>query len=118
MSSVVEASELLRRVAGPRVADDKIKTLIRRAARRLGWGHSRTKDVWYRNARRIDAQEIDQLRDLVARGEASRLRAQLVAMRDGLAAVDAEFHRPTIDAIERSLGAMGGPVGALGLRQD
>lgn len=118
MSSVSEASSLLRRVAGPRDVEDSVKALIRRAARRLQWGFSRTKDIWYGNARRIDAAEMDRLRGEAARAEAEHLRARLVALRNGLAATDPELHRETIDALERALRAMGDPVGALVLREN
>jgi hypothetical protein len=118
MSSVDEASTLLRRVAGPRDAGDSVKVLIWRAARRLHWGPSRTKDVWYRNARRIDADEMDRLRNEAAKVKAEGLKSQLLEMRDGLAATNAEVHRPAIDTLERSLRELGCEVGTVGLRKD
>lgn len=118
MSSAAEASTLLRVVAGPREASDKIKSLIRRAARRLHWSPSRTKDVWYQDARRIDATEMDQLRDVAVQVEIETTKQRLLAMRNGLAATDPQFHRETIDALERALRGMGCEVDALGLRQD
>jgi hypothetical protein len=62
MSASVEASRLIRVVAGPPTAAGGIKLLIDRAARALGWSHSRAFDVWYERARRIDAAEMDSLR--------------------------------------------------------
>src|SRR5215813_8904428 len=116
MSSVAEASCLIRRVAGPREVGDSVKALIRRASRRLGWQFSRTKDVWYQDARRIDAEEMDRLRDEAARVEANVARERLLALRNGLAATDPEFHRETIDALEHVLRCMGCQVGPVGLR--
>ena len=58
----VEAKELLRRIAGR----GRIKVRIQRAAEMLGWSYTRTKDLWYGNARRIDAEEMDPLRRLGA----------------------------------------------------
>lgn len=118
MSSVAEASTLLRRVAGPRGSGDNIKRLIERAARRVGFGYSRARDIWYQDARRIDSEEMDRLRDKAARFEAQETRDSLVAMRNRLAATDPEFHRQTIDALDSALRSMGAEVGALGLRPD
>ncbi len=70
MSASVEASRLIRSVAGPVAAGTKVKTLIHRAARLLGWSDSRAFDVWYERARRIDAAEMDALR------KAARVRAE------------------------------------------
>ena len=61
-SSIDEAEDLVRRCAEPRPAGDKVKAAVIRASRRLGFSFSRTKDIWYRNARRINATEMDQLR--------------------------------------------------------
>lgn len=118
MSSVVEASVLVRRVAGPREADDSVKALIRRAARRMQWKFSRTKDIWYRDARRIDAEEMDRLRERAARIEADVACARVLALRDALAATDARFHEPTIRALDSALREMGRPVGPLVLPEN
>lgn len=117
MSSVAEASELLRSVAGPREASDSVKALIRKAATRLRWKTSRTKDIWYGDARRIEAAEMDRLRAEAIRVEIEVARARLMALRNGLAATDPEFHRETIDALERALRGMGRPMGAMAFRQ-
>ncbi len=117
MSSVSEASVLLRRVAGPREAGDSVKTLIRRAARRLGWEFSRTRGLWYAAARRIDSEEMDRLRSEASRAEAQALQQRISSLHARLAATDAEFHRDTIDALERALRAMGRDMGAVVLRE-
>lgn len=57
-----EASDLVRKWAGPRLLGDSSKSLIGRAARRLGFSFRRTKALYYREARRIDAEEMDALR--------------------------------------------------------
>src|SRR4051812_33292346 len=66
MSAVAEASILLRRIAEPRRADDSIKTLIVRAARRVSKffpiSPSRAEDIWRREARLIRAEEMDAIR--------------------------------------------------------
>lgn len=63
MSSVAEASLLIRKVAEPRPVGDKVKAAIRRAAQMLGFPFSRAKDIWYEDARRIDPVEMDALRE-------------------------------------------------------
>jgi hypothetical protein len=60
--SEMQASELVRLVAEPRPVGDSVKAAISRAARRLGWSPTRTKSIWYEEAHRIDASEVDQLR--------------------------------------------------------
>jgi len=117
MSSLAEASALVRRVAEPRPAGDKVKAAIVRAARRLGFPVSRTKDLWYRDARRIDAHEMDRLRERAARVEARLAVASLLALRGRLAAADADFHRPTLAALDDALRAMGADVGAVAVRE-
>lgn len=118
MSSVSEASSLVRQVAEPRDVSDSVKAAIVRAARRLGFEPSRTKDLWYGHARRIDAAEMDRLRDVAAKREAKLLRTQILAARNALATTDAEFHRPQIDALECALRNMGCSVESLGLREE
>src|SRR5882757_7352070 len=61
-SSIDEAQNLVRRCAEPRPAGDQVKAAIRRASKRLDIPFSRTKDIWYGDARRIDAEEMDRLR--------------------------------------------------------
>lgn len=62
-----EAMSLVRDVAGPRGASEAITALISRAATRLGLSYGRTEDIWRREARRIDAWEMDLLRKTARR---------------------------------------------------
>lgn len=118
MSSSSEASALVRQIAEPRPVGDSIKSAIGRASRRLGFSFSRTKDIWYAHARRIHADEIDRLRDHAGRREAALAIENLLVMRNRLAAIDPEFHRDTIDALERALNSVGRPVSSLVLREE
>src|ERR1700694_2734257 len=74
-SSIDEAQILVRRCAEPRPAGDQVKAAVRRASQRLGIPFSRTRDIWYGDARRIDAEEMDRLR----RGAEKAELAQAVA---------------------------------------
>lgn len=114
MSFAREASVLVRQVAEPRTVGDSVKAAIGRAARRLGWPYNRTKDIWYANARRIDASEYEALRKATA--EIRETTNRLLALRDALAAKDSAFHWPEICALERALCGMGCDVESRGVR--
>jgi len=73
--SIDEARTLVRRCAEPRPANYSVKAAIRRASQRLEIPFSRTRDIWYGDARRIDAEEMDRLR----RGAEKAELAQAVA---------------------------------------
>jgi hypothetical protein len=99
MSSVAEATLLIRKAAEPRLIGDSVKAAIGRVARKLGFSFSRAKDIWYGDARRIDAHEMDALRNLAARYAviAETLRHQ-----------DEDFHRAQADALEYFAHRLGG----------
>ena len=86
-----EAAELLQLLAGHRPSS--VKRAIERAAARLGWSYSRTKDVWYLAARRIDGHELERLRALAGvaqqeqatRNELANLKARLDRLEKRLA---------------------------------
>ena len=60
--SIAEAKSLVRRCAEP-VAVGGVKGAVRQASRRLGFPFTRTRDIWYGDAKRIDAIEMDRLRN-------------------------------------------------------
>jgi hypothetical protein len=62
-----EAAQLLREVAAPLFPKEKVKSRIGRAAKQLGWTFVRTHKIWHKNAGRIDAHEMDALRELTGR---------------------------------------------------
>ena len=61
-TAISEALTLVRCCAEPRLAGESVKAAIRRASQRLDFPFTRTKDLWYGDARRIDAGEMDRLR--------------------------------------------------------
>jgi hypothetical protein len=63
-SSVEEARILVRRCAEPCQAGESIKSALRRVTHRLQFSHIRTRALWYGEARRIDAREMDRLREV------------------------------------------------------
>jgi hypothetical protein len=91
MSSAAEASSLIRMAAEPRQTGDSVKAAIRRAAHRLGLTFTRAKNIWYGEARRIDAHEMDALRAL-----ANKYARIATALRH----TDEDFYGPQADALE------------------
>lgn len=59
LSNTAEASALMQE----HWTEGSIKARIRQAAHDLRWSFSRASDVWYRKARRVDAHEMDRLRE-------------------------------------------------------
>lgn len=98
-----EAGDLVRRVAEPRPIGDSVKQAIARAARRLRWSITRTKAIWYAEARRIDASEMDQLRAL-AREQAARY----ASLAHALQAVDSDMYEQDIAALLSAARDLGG----------
>ena len=94
MSCVMEASQLIKRASGPAEVGGGIKAAIGRAARRLGWEFSRARNIWYGRARRIEAMEMDQLREL-SRQQAARYERIANAMGE----VDSDFYGQEINAL-------------------
>src|ERR1700688_4362232 len=76
-SSIDEAQALVRRCAEPRPAGDSVKAAIRRASQRLEIPFSRTRDIWYGDARRIDAEEMDRLRREAEKAELTQAVAAI-----------------------------------------
>lgn len=106
MSDVAFAADLIRQVEPRRHMP--VKEWISVTARRLGWPYSRAKAVWYEDARRIDAAEMDALRAAIREREMRKLshdyREQvdrIARLKAALAVVDEEFHREQIVGLER-----------------
>jgi hypothetical protein len=76
-SSIDEARTLVRRCAEPRPAGDQVKAAIFRASQRLDLPFSRVRDIWYGDARRIDADEMDQLRREAEKAELAQAVAAI-----------------------------------------
>jgi hypothetical protein len=76
-SSIDEAQILVRRCAEPRPAGDQVKAAVRRASQRLGIPFSRVRDIWYGDARRIDADEMDKLRQEAEKAELAQAVAAI-----------------------------------------
>lgn len=117
MSAAAEAASILRELAEPRPVGDQVKAALRRVARITGMTPVRTKALWYGEARRIDAEELDTLRAVRARREAEHRReamGKLVAIGEaldqaaaaGTASLDRESVARFLDML-RAVGARG-----------
>lgn len=115
-SEISDAMRIVQLAAEPRPVGDSIKAAIGRSAKRLKWSYTRTRDVWYGDARRIDVREMDALREIerkrdeAADGADRRRRIeQLAVLRTRLQMRDPEFHREDIAALDWLLsGGRGG----------
>jgi hypothetical protein len=76
-SSIDEAQTLVRRCAEPRPAGDQVKAAVRRASQRLDIPFSRARDIWYGDARRINADEMDRLRREAEKAELAQAVAAI-----------------------------------------
>ncbi|MDI1265281.1 MAG: hypothetical protein PS018_18700 [bacterium] len=108
MSDVSFAADLIRQVEPRRHMS--VKEWITVTARRLGWPYSRAKAVWYEDARRIDAAEMDALRAAIRARETRKLAHdhhqhvdRIARLKAALAVVDEEFHGEQIAGMERQL---------------
>jgi hypothetical protein len=107
VSSLVEASNLVRAIASPAQVGETIKAQILRASRRIPfWSYSRVHRVWYQvDQTRVDADEITLLRRLAkadqeaiyASREYIELEARLKRLEAAFALSDANIRGPEAD---------------------
>lgn len=102
--ALCEARSLLQEYIAPPIAGESMKVRIARAARYVGFTYGRTGTLWYGNARRVDAQEIDLLRAAAVKkatsitvettngndfwGTVTELRAQITELRSHIERLD------------------------------
>jgi hypothetical protein len=110
MSAVLEAQTLVRSIAEPRAVGDSVKVSISKAARRLGFSFSRAKDIWYGDARRIDAAEIDKLRELAGQRRLLLARQSVLELRHALAGSDEGSYREVVASLDYALRHLGAEV--------
>jgi hypothetical protein len=103
-------SDALRELSEPRPGGDLVKRAIERAARITGLTYTRTWDIWYGKARRIDADEAERIsaalqlkREDEARNEIHDLRTRLLKMESRLAAEAANRDRPVLGGVRQRL---------------
>lgn len=120
LSSLVEMQSLVHQAADHTALSDNWKDRVQAAARALGFGWSRTKDLYYQDARRIDAEEMDRARKVVRalaeqqkRREAAEhvawLRRTVQSLREDGRQLDGD----SLDVLERLAGVVGAESGSL-----
>jgi hypothetical protein len=121
LSSLAEMQSLVHQTADFTAGSGNWKDRVQAAARALGFGWSRTKDLYYQDARRIDAEEMDRARTVVRklkdeqrRREAARHVAWLNSTLDHAVSSGADVDRADLAVVQRVLsriGALDSPLG-------
>lgn len=106
-TAIEEAQSLVRRCAEPRQAGDQVKGAIFRASRRLGLSFSRTRDIWYGQARRIDAEEMDRLRRGAEDAEVAYAVAGIEFLRNGMLVTRSPAFHDLVAGLTVALRALG-----------
>ena len=102
-SSIDEAQILVRRCAEPRPAGDQVKAAVRRASQRLEIPFSRVRDIWYGDARRINADEMDQLRREAEKAELAQAVAAIEFLRNKILASPSSASHQVITSLHAAL---------------
>jgi len=127
MTTLAEASFLIRRIAEPVPAGDSAKAAITRACRRLqSWSWNRTKDVYYaRQGIRVSADELKHLREVARiksdeadRAEFKSIRERLTRLETALCVSDEAFHRESIAAVREQIAGLVGTDRAVDIGED
>ena len=112
VSALVEAQNLVRKVAEPVPAGDSVKAAIGRASRRLRWNFNRTKSLWYADPRtKVSGDELNELRNAAkqtAGAAGDDLMARLAFIEERLRQIDPDFFGPEIDTLGRVAGRVRG----------
>jgi phytoene/squalene synthetase len=106
-SSIDEAQTLVRRCAEPRPAGDQVKAAVRRASQRLNIPFSRVRDIWYGDARRIDAEEMDRLRQVAENAELVHAVAGIEVLRNRMLESNLPASRQVFVSLTAALSALG-----------
>jgi hypothetical protein len=106
-ASIDEAQTFVRRCAQSRLPGDSVKAAIRCASRRLGFSFTRTRDIWYGDARRIDAAEMDRLRQAAENAEFAQAIAGIEVLRNRMLESNLPASRQVFAALTAALSALG-----------
>jgi hypothetical protein len=102
-SAIDEAQTLVRRCAEPRPPGDSVKAAVRRASQRLDIPFSRVRDIWYGDARRINADEMDQLRRAAKEAEIAQAIAAIEFLKEKLLASPSSPSQQMITSLDAAL---------------
>ena len=106
---MIDVRKALKELSEPWRVGDRTKSAIDRAARECGLSYTRARDIWYGNARRIEAVEHEAIagalarkKTKVARGELHELKTRIARLESLLASTDPDFHCETLAALRHS----------------
>jgi hypothetical protein len=106
----MDVARALKELSEPHSREEKITTIIERSARIAGLSYSRSFEIWYGRARRIEHVEVVRIEEALkdkrareARNELSQLRLRLERLESLLVLSDEEFHRENIDPLRAAL---------------
>ena len=106
---MTDAALMLKELSLPWAAGERMKSILGRASSLARLKYSRTYEIWYGRARRIEPEEIEQIAEALrlknekaARNEFHELKIRLARLEASLSARDPDFHSPDIDHL-RSL---------------
>ena len=106
---MIDLRRALKELSEPWRCGDRTKCAIDRAAKECGLSFTRTRDIWYGNARRIEAGELEQIeaaltrkRTKVAKNELHELKTRIARLEALLASTDPDFHSETLAALRDS----------------
>lgn len=128
MSSVAEISALAHQAADLTAGSSNWKDRVQAAARAFNVSFGRAKRLYFKEARRVDAEEMDvaraaveQLREAALRRDSTHHLTWLHTTVEHLRQTDEEFHSFDVAGLERALarsGASGRAVGGAEADED
>lgn len=108
-----EAAIMLRELSLPWETGERIKSILDRTSRLAKLSYSRTYEIWYGRARRIEPSEIEQIAEALrikneraVKNELHELRTRLARL-EATVSKDSDFYRPDADYARDMLRQLG-----------
>jgi len=101
------ATKLARRCSLPAPPGDPVKVAVGRASDRTGIPYGRIREIWYGNARRIEAWEMDRLREGANAAEIDIAIAGINEARRRLEEMDSPSARVAVGSLDRAARLLG-----------
>jgi len=103
---MTDVQAALKQLSEPWRCGDRVKSAIDRAAKEAGIPYARAREIWYGNARRIEAHELEKIqqalhrkRNKVAKNELLELKARIARLESLLSSTDPDFHSEALAAL-------------------
>jgi hypothetical protein len=109
-----DAAVMLRELSLPWSPGERIKSILDRTSRLARLTYSRTYEIWYGRARRIEPHEIEQIAEALrikneraVKNELHELKTRLARL-EATVSKDSDFYRPDADYARDMLRQLGG----------